>query len=214
MSRTAAGAATPKREPYHFHFPDGNASIARLLVRALVPEAVPGHTVEDIVTTRINYARLDRPGATVRIRLGSLAVRARQVGDPDHHARLWCTTRERDGCMLSVDAVHPGLLEHDHPVSVPGAARAAERGAGVRREGTPRLYQRRTPNWTAFHQLGVRTIAAPGCFHHTVSLHEPINIGTYRYARTPEAPVLLRLAHPASLASRRASSIDSAVWSY
>ena len=70
-------------------------------------------------------------------------------------------------------------------------------------------------NWTAFHQLGVRTIAAPGCFHHTVSLHEPINIGTYRYARTPEAPVLLRLrAHPASLASRRASSIDSAVWSY
>jgi hypothetical protein len=80
MSRTAAGAATPNREPYHFHFPDGNASIARLLVRALVPEAVPGHTVEDIVTTRMNYAQLDRPGAAVRIRLGSLAVRARQVG--------------------------------------------------------------------------------------------------------------------------------------
>lgn len=48
-------------------------------------------------------------------------------------------------------------------------------------------------NWTAFHQLGVRTIAAPGCFHHAVSLHEPISIGTYQYARTPEAPVLLRL---------------------
>jgi spermidine dehydrogenase len=46
---------------------------------------------------------------------------------------------------------------------------------------------------TAFHQLGVRTIAAPGCFHHAVSLHEPICIGTYRYAHTPEAPVLLRL---------------------
>src|SRR5215831_18063429 len=82
MSRTAAGAATPNRQPYHFHFPDGNASIARLLVRTLVPEAVPGHTVEDIVTTRINYAQLDRPGAVVRIRLGSLAVRARQMGDP------------------------------------------------------------------------------------------------------------------------------------
>ena len=48
-------------------------------------------------------------------------------------------------------------------------------------------------NWTALHQLGVRTIAAPGCFHHAVSLHEPISIGTYRYAHTPEAPVLLRL---------------------
>src|SRR5207237_9937484 len=48
-------------------------------------------------------------------------------------------------------------------------------------------------NGTAFHQLGVRTIAAPGCFHHVVSLHEPISIGSYRYARTPEAPMPLRL---------------------
>jgi spermidine dehydrogenase len=48
-------------------------------------------------------------------------------------------------------------------------------------------------NWLAFHRLGVRTIAAPGCFHHAVSLHEPISIGTYQYAHTPEAPVLLRL---------------------
>src|SRR5262249_20291500 len=32
------------------HFPDGNATIARLLVRSLVPDAIPGKTVEDIVT--------------------------------------------------------------------------------------------------------------------------------------------------------------------
>ena len=102
MSRTAAGAATPNREPYHFHFPDGNASIARLLVRTLVPEAVPGHTVEDIVTTRINYARLDRPGAAVRIRLGSLAVRARKWAAPEHRAKSRCTTRGRSGCTLCV----------------------------------------------------------------------------------------------------------------
>ena len=33
----------PDAEEYYFHFPDGNASIARLLVRRLVPAAVPGH---------------------------------------------------------------------------------------------------------------------------------------------------------------------------
>ncbi|HEV2983039.1 MAG TPA: NAD(P)-binding protein, partial [Vicinamibacterales bacterium] len=43
MSFTARGDATPK-PPYNFHFPDGNASIARLLVRALIPDAMPGHT--------------------------------------------------------------------------------------------------------------------------------------------------------------------------
>ena len=39
-------------EPYIFHFPDGNASIARMLVRSLVPGSAPGHTMEDIVTAR------------------------------------------------------------------------------------------------------------------------------------------------------------------
>jgi spermidine dehydrogenase len=194
MSRTAAGAATPNREPYHFHFPDGNASIARLLVRTLVPETVPGHTVEDIVTTRINYARLDRPGAAVRIRLGSLAVRVRQVGDSRSlqevdvyymRARRLYAVRGR-GCVLACwNMIIPSLCPE-----LPDKQKAALMyGAKV-----PLVYTNvALRNWLAFHRLGVRTIAAPGCFHHAVSLHEPINIGTYRYAHTPEEPVLLRL---------------------
>ncbi|MGH6717036.1 MAG: NAD(P)-binding protein, partial [Bradyrhizobium sp.] len=76
-----------KEEPYIFHFPDGNASIARLLVRSLVPGSAPGHTMEDIVTAKMDYGRLDRPDNRVRIRLNSTGVRARNLGsrrgDPD-----------------------------------------------------------------------------------------------------------------------------------
>ena len=46
-------------DPYIFHFPDGNASIARLLVRSFIPGSAAGHTMEDIVTAKMNYARLD-----------------------------------------------------------------------------------------------------------------------------------------------------------
>src|SRR6266852_5844853 len=49
-----------KGEPYIFHFPDGNASIARLLVRSLIPEAIPGSTMEDVVTAKADYSKLDR----------------------------------------------------------------------------------------------------------------------------------------------------------
>ncbi len=59
LSFTALGFVTPEQQPYFFHFPDGNASIARMLVRALIPAAVPGHTVEDIVTARVDYSKLD-----------------------------------------------------------------------------------------------------------------------------------------------------------
>src|SRR5665213_2965725 len=54
---------------YSFHYPDGNASIARLLVRALIPGAISGHDARDIVTAKADYSKLDASGAPVRIRL-------------------------------------------------------------------------------------------------------------------------------------------------
>ena len=48
-------------EKYFFHFPDGNASIARLIVRSLIPEAVPGKSADDVVTSQVRYEQLDQP---------------------------------------------------------------------------------------------------------------------------------------------------------
>src|SRR5256712_12622387 len=79
MSFTAKGDATPKPS-YNFHFPDGNASIARLLVRALRPDVMPGTTAQDSVLAKVDYARLDRAGSPVRIRLSSTGARVRHVG--------------------------------------------------------------------------------------------------------------------------------------
>ena len=55
-------------------FADGNASIARLLTRELVPSVAPGRGMEDIVPARFDYAQLDHADAPVRIRLSSTAV--------------------------------------------------------------------------------------------------------------------------------------------
>jgi spermidine dehydrogenase len=77
-----AGDDQEEEEPYIFHFPDGNASIARMLVRSLVPGSAPGNTMEDIVTARMNYAKLDDTAARIRIRLNSTAVHVQHVGDP------------------------------------------------------------------------------------------------------------------------------------
>src|SRR5499427_1978313 len=88
-------------EPYIFHFPDGNASIARLLVRSLVPGAVPGTTMEDVVTSRADYARLDDSGSAVKIRLNSTGVRAKHIGDPQN-AKQVEVTYVRDGKAYKV----------------------------------------------------------------------------------------------------------------
>jgi spermidine dehydrogenase len=60
-------------------FPDGNASVTRMLVRAMVPGAAPGNSMDDIVSASFDYARLDQSGQSVRIRLNATAVQTRNV---------------------------------------------------------------------------------------------------------------------------------------
>jgi len=76
-------------EKYFFHFPDGNSSIARLLVRSLIPQAVPGHNADDIVTSQVRYDLLDQAGCATRIRLNSTVVRVRHDGDPGSDLRSY-----------------------------------------------------------------------------------------------------------------------------
>ena len=79
-------------EKYFFHFPDGNASIARLLVRKLIPDAIPGNSATDVVLAKANYAKLDSAASPVKIRLNSTAVRVKHMGD--------AAIRERSGSGL------------------------------------------------------------------------------------------------------------------
>ena len=76
------GLGLPDEEPFRqgsftFHFPDGNASIARLLVSRLVPKAIPGtHDMESIVKCRRLPTSSSTPPAPTRIRLNSTVARA------------------------------------------------------------------------------------------------------------------------------------------
>ena len=71
-------------DPYIFHFPDGNASVARLLVRKMIPEAMPGTTMEDVVTAKADYSKIDQPDQNVNIRLNSTVVHVVNTEDGEN----------------------------------------------------------------------------------------------------------------------------------
>src|ERR1039457_2592510 len=79
MNRDAIPNA--EAEKYFFHYPDGNATIARLLVRKLIPAAIPGNSVADVVLTKADYSKLDEGSSPVRIRLNSTVVKVAHKGD-------------------------------------------------------------------------------------------------------------------------------------
>ena len=66
-----------------FHFPDGNASVARLLVRQMIPAVAPRHSMHDIVAAKFDYGELDRPQSPVRVRLNSTVARVSHLGNPE-----------------------------------------------------------------------------------------------------------------------------------
>jgi spermidine dehydrogenase len=63
-------------------FPGGNATIARLMLKSLVPGAIYGpHSVEGVCRNRVNFAALDTAGTAVRIRLSSTVVHVEHDGE-------------------------------------------------------------------------------------------------------------------------------------
>jgi spermidine dehydrogenase len=176
------------------HFPDGNATIARLLVRSLVPQVMPGSTQEDVVTARADYGRLDRDGSPVRIRLNSIAVNVQHAGDPAGATEV-LVTYVKGGKTLRVRGSHCVLACWNSIIpylcpELPEQQREAL-AYGIK---APIVYTSvLIRNWTAFAKLGVANISAPGGYHSSVQLPEPVSIGEYHCSRTPEEPAVLHL---------------------
>ncbi len=183
--------AHEKEEPYIFHFPDGNASVARLLVRSLVPAAVPGSTMEDVVTTRADYAELDRPQNPVSIRLNSTVVNVEPSKSvPDQSVRV---SYMRGGKLQSVTGKQCVLACYN--VMIPYLCPAlpeAQKEALSYLVKAPLVYTHvAINNWTSFSSLGIRQIVSPGSYHTYTALDFPVSIGSYKFPSKPDEPAVL-----------------------
>jgi spermidine dehydrogenase len=195
MSFTARGEATPKPE-YTFHFPDGNASVARLLVRALLPDALPGRTAQDSVLAKLDYSKLDRPGSTVRLRLSSTAARVRHSG-PTSSAKEIEVTYGREGKVYTarakgvVLACWNSMIPYLCPELPDGQKEALKYGVKV-----PLVYTTvALRNWRAFKALGINGAASPGMYHYSARLEMPTVIGGYDPTpKSPDDPIIVRMS--------------------
>jgi spermidine dehydrogenase len=188
------GDSPEQAEPYIFHFPDGNASVARLLVRALVPGSAPGHTMEDMVTARMDYGRLDSSDSPVRIRLNSTAVSAKHLGEPQSADEVE-VTYIRGGKAHKVRAAHCVLACYNMviPYLCPEMSEKQKEALAYAVK-IPLVYTNvQIANWKSLEKLGLNSIYAPGGYFSSVSLDFPISMGEYHFPSRPEESCLLHL---------------------
>jgi spermidine dehydrogenase len=192
MNRDAIPNA--EAEKYFFHFPDGNASIARLLVRNLIPQAIPGNSATDVVLSKADYSKLDSESSPVKIRVNSTAVRVKHVGNAAN-AKEVEVTYVRDGkvyatraknCVLACWHVVIPFICEELPEKQLAALASAQK--------VPLLYTNvALRNWTSFEKLKTNAVYAPWCYHTRVALDLPVSIGGYECARKPEQPIVVHM---------------------
>ncbi|MFW3898995.1 FAD-dependent oxidoreductase [Pseudomonas bharatica] len=184
-------ARAEMEEPYIYHFPDGNASLARLLVRDLIPQVAPGKGMEDIVLAKFDYSQLDQAAHPVRIRLNSTAVSVRNVdgGVNIGYSRggQLAQVRARHCVMACYNMMIPYLLR-DLP-----AEQAHALSQNVK---FPLVYTKVVVrNWQAFHTLGVHEIYAATQPYSRIKLDYPVSMGGYEHPRDPAKAIGLHMVY-------------------
>ncbi len=180
---------------FTFHFPDGNASIARLLVSRLTPSAIAGrHDISTIVGAPVDYARLDEAGSPTRIRLNSTVARVIHDGPPARPTGVRVAylrggrmhvVRGRSTVLACYNAIIPRLVPELEDAQKQALAYAVK---------VPMLYTNvLLRRWTPFHKLGVTSISAPGMYHTSNSLDPGSTVGGYRGVTTPDEPIVVHM---------------------
>jgi spermidine dehydrogenase len=181
-------------EPYIYHFPDGNASVARLLVRGLIPAVAPGHNMDDVVLADFDYAKLDVEGAPIRLRLNSTAV---AVANADTEEATVKIGYMRSGALHRVQAKHCVLACYNMmiPHIMPELPDSQKQALALCVK-LPLVYVNvAIRNWRAFVKLGVDEIYSPYGYFSIIKLDYPVALGGYYNSHDPNEPILLHMEH-------------------
>ncbi|HVR26977.1 MAG TPA: NAD(P)-binding protein [Candidatus Polarisedimenticolia bacterium] len=181
-------------EKYFLHFPDGNATIARLLVRKLIPDVIAGNSATDVILAKAKYSKLDSAASPVKIRLNSTAVRVKHVGDAATAKEVEVAyarggklyTAKAKNCILACWHVVIPYICEELPQKQRDALASAQK--------VPLLYTNvALHNWTSFQRLNTNAIYAPGSYHTRVALDLAVSLGGYECARKPEEPIVVHM---------------------
>ena len=149
--------------------------------------------MEDIVTARFDYGRLDQSSSAVRIRLNSSVVRARHIADNlSNPVSITYVSGEEAYNVTANQVVMAG-----YNALVPGLCPEmpeAQKNALANCVRAPLVYTNvLIRNWRSLAELGVRRAYCPGCYHHSVEIDYALSMGVYQFSQSPDNPVVLHL---------------------
>jgi spermidine dehydrogenase len=182
------------RYPFIEHYPDGNATIARMLVKKMIPDVGPGENPEEIVLSKFDYAELDKSGNSVRLRLNSTVVNVQHGGDPSSSSEVLVNyIHDNKSYQAKAKGVVMACYNMMIPHIVPDLPK--EQDAALRRlSKVPFQYTTvAVKNWRAMKEMGIGMAMCPGNMHQVAAMDFPVSMGGYEFTKTPDDPCILHM---------------------
>jgi len=174
-------------------FPDGNASVARLLVQKLIPGVAPSMKgPEDVAIASFDYSALDRESHATRLRLSSTVVGVREVNgkrvEVDYVQQQNPLRITADHCVL---ACYNSLIPHLCPEMPEPQKQGLSYGVK-----TPFVYANvLLENGRAYSELAATLFQCPYDPFQWVSTAPSMSIGGYEPPRGPDDPMVVFMMH-------------------
>lgn len=185
-------------------FPDGNASVARLLVQKLIPNVAPNMKgFEDVAVQRFDYSALDNPDQPIRLRLNSTVVGVRENSnrvEVDYVQNREAKRVTADRCVL---ACYNNLIPHLCPELPAEQKEALNYGTKIPLVYTNVLIK----NGRAMNQLGTNFIQCPGEPFVAISSSPSTVTGSYQPPQNEDESMVLFLQSSPTPAPEAGESI-------
>jgi spermidine dehydrogenase len=180
--------------PYIHHFPDGNAGVARALVKRLIPSVAKGVNAEALVSSMFDYQQLDRPGSKVRIRLNSTVVKVAHEGDPRRSERVNVHYVQGQNAH-AVTAKHVIMACYNMMIPYIVEGLPEQQSEALRQQQkSPLIYTTvGLRHWRALKAEEIGFAMCPGNTHQAVFMDFPVSLGDYRYTESADAPCILQM---------------------
>ena len=180
-----------------FRYPDGNHTVARHLLKKLLPAAIEGEdTMEGVFNGCVRRDQLDRPDSRVRLRLGSAAVRVAHDGPADARRGVVVDYVQGSGEAVrrvrargAVVAAWGMVAKH----IVPELAAPQLRALADYRYCACLYINVLLRNWRPIADVGAYSMQLPGGYCTWMEVADPLSVGSYRPKYHPDSPTVLSM---------------------
>lgn len=183
-------ALAEMEEPYIYHCADGNATVARLMVKRLIPEvSSKGKDMDDITLAHFDYSKLDLPKNKVRLRLNSTVVNVENTKDGALVTYINKGKSYRVKAKKVVMANYNSMIPYIIPTLPDEQKEALSKNVKTSLLHTKVIVS----NWEPFIKLGVHEIYSPKMPYARTKLDYPVDMGGYHHPRDPKKPICIHM---------------------